>query len=94
MTTNELIEMRRRQELAGEKRILKAKLRHAIHRACALTRELVASGDEANAIETILLSAFDHVGDQPRSVAPIELVRAINQLLASDLDRMRERAAA
>jgi hypothetical protein len=54
MTTQNLIDWRRFQqsrELAGEWRLLRAKIRHVVERTCALGEQLAVNDDAADAID-------------------------------------------
>jgi hypothetical protein len=96
MNTNHTIDWRRfhtDRELAGEWRILRAKIRHVIDRTCALAGKLANNEDDAYAIETLRMCVLDYVDGRRFSVAPDELSYAIGRLLAIEPDFAYDRAA-
>lgn len=96
MKTHQDINRRRcrtERELAGEWRILRAKLRHVLDRTCALASEMVHDADDADAIDVARRCLLDYVDGRPFRVPPIEIADAIARLLEMDVERAYDRAA-
>jgi hypothetical protein len=65
------------RELAGEWRILRAKIRHVVDRTFALVAEAATDDDAADAIETLRVCALDYIEGKPFRVPPIEVMHAL-----------------
>ena len=96
MKTNHTIHWQRihtSRELAGEWRILRAKIRHVLDRTCALAGQLVDDEDAADAVDTLRTYVLDHVDGRPFRVSPIELSYALRRLLDLEPSRTYDSAA-
>ncbi|HTR50273.1 MAG TPA: hypothetical protein VMJ10_06165 [Kofleriaceae bacterium] len=81
------------RELAGEWRIVKAKMRHVVDRACRLAERVASDDDAANAIDTLRVFVLDYLDGKPSRVPPIELMRAVGRVLKLEPARTYARAA-
>jgi hypothetical protein len=96
MGTHNLIDWRRlreSRELAGEWRILRAKIRHVVERTCALGEQLAANDDAADAIDIVRQCALDYFAGRPFSVSPFEMMSALGRLFEADAEPPFARAA-
>ena len=83
-TLNETIAWRRiheNRELAGEWRILKAKIRHVVDRTCRFAERLVRDIETYDAIETLRICALEYIdGKRPR-LTPLEMLHVLTRVL-------------
>ena len=96
MTTQNLIDHRRlheSRELAGEWRLLRAKIRHVVERTCALGEQLAVNDDAADAIELVRQCAVDYLDGRPFRVSPFEVMSALGRLFEPDTGPQYARAA-
>ncbi len=85
--------IRNDRELAGEWRILRAKIRHVVDRACALAENATRSIDDTDAIRTLRMFALDFIDGRPPRLPPSWLVSAVARLCDLDLADVYARAA-
>jgi hypothetical protein len=74
------------RELAGEWRILKAKVRHVVDRVCRFAEHLVPDIETFDAIETLRICALDYIDGKPPRVAPAEMLYALTRVLELESD--------
>ncbi len=81
------------RELAGEWRILRAKIRHVVDRTCALAENATCSLEDFDAIRTLRMFALDYVDGRPPRLPPSWLVSAVARLCDLDPADVYARAA-
>ena len=81
------------RELAGECRILRAKLRHVVDRAFALVENLTSSLDDTDAIRTLRMFVLDGFDGRPPRLPTSWVLAAIEQLLDVEIPLSYARAA-
>ena len=81
------------REVAGEWRILKAKIRHVLDRSCRLAERVALDAESADAIETLRLCLLDYFDGKPFRVPPFEILRAVALVLEHEPDTAYARAA-
>jgi hypothetical protein len=85
--------LRESRELAGEWRILRAKIRHVVDRTCALGEQLAANDDAADAIDIVRQCAIDYLDGRPFRVSPFEMMSALGRLFETEVASPHARAA-
>ena len=81
------------REIAGEWRILKAKIRHVLDRTCRLAERVACDVESADAIETLRLCVLDYFDGKPFRAPPFEILRAVACVLEIEPDHPHARAA-
>lgn len=91
MTHTRPIDWRRFQEsreLSGEWRILKAKIKHVVDRACRLAKKAATDDRAEEAIETLRVFTLDYIDGKPFRMSPFDMMRAfarVAELETADL---------
>ena len=81
------------RELAGEWRLLKAKIRHVLDGSCRLAERVALDAESADAIETLRLCVLDYFDGRPFRAPPSEILRAVARVLEIEPDAAYARAA-